>query len=281
MKNEWLIAATRDVVRKEYVALLQKALDRCPPSGRIVPALRAGDAKWAVEMAGVGDAVILPESVQDREDITVEGSCLEELLLRRKPGVVLFPATEAGKQIAAWLAGKMGLGLTADLTDFYMDQEGRLHQIRMAYGGSLQAEILCTGGGIQMATVKTRKETASVIVAGGMGAGKEGFLLLRELAERLGGELGATRAAVDAGLAPFSCQIGQSGNTVRPALYLAFGISGAVQHLAGMRESGRVVAVNTDKKAPIFRYADHAVCGDAAETARLMLGILEKRGFIC
>lgn len=276
MRNEWLVVKTRDVDVKEYEALLQRVRDRCPPSGRVVPVLWAGERKGDLMLPGAGDPIFLADDPTIRSDITLAGVRLEGLLLHRQPGVVLFPATEEGKQTAAWLAGRMGTGLTADLTDFYMDREGRLHQIRMAYGGSLQAEILCRGNGIQMATVKIQRKAASVIVAGGLGAGKEGFVLLKELAARLGGELGATRAAVDAGLAPFSCQIGQSGNTVRPDLYLAFGISGAVQHLAGMRESRRVVAVNTDRKAPVFRYADHAVCADASEIARLMLRLLEK-----
>lgn len=204
-------------------------------------------------------------------DVTLTGSVLTEMIRQEAPSIILFAADAEGKQIASWIAGKLGIGLTAELTDFKMDEEGRLHQFRSGYGASLQAEIINCNGSITMATVKVKQERASLIIAGGMGAGKKGFALLQELAELTGGVLGATRAAVDAGLAPFSSQIGQSGIRVRPRLYMAFGISGAVQHLAGMKESDRIVAVNTDRKAAVFDYADYGICGDAAETAAKLI----------
>lgn len=207
------------------------------------------------------------------------GSILAEIIEEEAPEVILFAADTEGRQVAPWIAGKLGIGLTADLTDFRMDEEGKLHQFRAAYGASFQAEIVNCNGSITMATVKVKQVQASLVIAGGMGAGKKGFALLQELAELTGGALGATRAAVDAGLAPFSSQIGQSGICVRPKLYMAFGISGAIQHLVGMKESERIVAVNTDRKAAIFDYADYGICGDAAETAaELIRQILALRG---
>jgi electron transfer flavoprotein alpha subunit len=104
---------------------------------------------------------------------------------------------------------------------------------------------------------------ASVIVTGGRGVGsKEGFRLIEALAEAVGGEVAATRAAVDAGWVSAEHQVGQTGVTVRPRLYIACGVSGAVQHVAGMDQSGTIIAINTDPNAPIFRVAHYKIVGD-------------------
>jgi electron transfer flavoprotein alpha subunit len=123
-------------------------------------------------------------------------------------------------------------------------------------------------------------EDAEIIVAGGRGlGGPENFKLAEDLARALGGAVGATRAVVDAGWYPYAAQVGQTGKTVSPKLYIALGISGAIQHKVGMQGSSVIVAVNKDPNAPIFEYSDLAVVGDVHEIApRLTQLVRERRG---
>jgi electron transfer flavoprotein alpha subunit len=120
-------------------------------------------------------------------------------------------------------------------------------------------------------------KNAGIIVAGGYGVGsKENFAVLHELATVLGGEVGASRAAVDAGFAEHARQVGQTGVTVRPKLYIACGISGQIQHTAGMDQSAMVISINTDPNAPINQIADYAINGDVMEVANKIIKYYRK-----
>ena len=135
-------------------------------------------------------------------------------------------------------------------------------------------------GPLRVMSTPRKKEqdlyNAEIIVSGGFGVGSaEGFKLLETLASKLSAGLGASRAAVNAGFAPYRCQVGLTGQIVRPKLYLAFGISGAVQHLVGMEAAETVIAVNRDPRAPIFSYADYGLVSDWEPTARRLLELLD------
>jgi electron transfer flavoprotein alpha subunit len=140
--------------------------------------------------------------------------------------------------------------------------------------GDFALEILSRQ--VRHSTVKLKD--AAVIVSGGAGiSDAEEFALLRDLANLLGGEVGASRAAVDAGLIDREHQVGQTGTTVRPRLYIAAGISGAIQHRAGMDQSSKIIAINTDPNAPMFGVAHYRIVGDAGEVLPMIIKALRER----
>ncbi|WP_312648854.1 electron transfer flavoprotein subunit alpha/FixB family protein [Aminipila sp.] len=223
----------------------------------------------------------------------------------KKPKIVLIGATNFGRSLAPRIAAALQTGLTADCTDLQLDEEGRLIQIRPAFSDHLFAHIkTITNPQMATVRYKEFKEAerniqntkkvieikayynlnskimvdeivamndfditeAEVIVAGGRGIRKrEDLAMLEELAETLGGKVGVSRALVDAGMADSASQVGYSGNRVKPKVYFACGISGAPQHVAGMKESQIIIAVNSDPSAPIFQIADYGYVGDLYE----------------
>lgn len=246
---------------------------------------------------------------------------ISNLILERKPEIVLVGATSIGRDIGPRIAAKIGTGLVADCTKLEIDPEdGKILQTRPAFGGNLMATIICPKNRPQMATVRpgvmkkaahvdnstgviekvipeieekdiTAKVVeviksgrrrvdlteAKIIVSGGRGVkGPEGFELIKALADKLGGEVGSSRACVDAGWIDSMHQVGQTGTTVRPEIYFACGISGAIQHLAGMSESKYIVAINSDKSAPIFKVCDFGIVGDLKEVIPAMIEEIER-----
>jgi len=231
---------------------------------------------------------------------------------------VLFPASVLAADVAAGLAARLEAGLNWDLTDFRLEggelvgtrtalgdtvivevgwtSTPRLGLVRsgtfdpVPSGGT--AELRDVAVSFQDFTTQARLvehlqetssgpsiEDADVIVAGGRGlGGPEGFSICEELASALGGAVAATRAVVDAGWYPYSAQVGQTGKSVSPKLYVALGISGAIQHKVGMQGSGTIVAVNKDPNAPIFDFADLGVVGDLTQIAPKLTELLRARG---
>jgi len=170
---------------------------------------------------------------------------------------------------------------------------GRLNAFDLAEAGDDQAEVVDVEVQLEEHSTKASMvqrgeqrgadvniEDADLLVAGGRGLGKaEGFELCEQLAEALGGAVAATRAVVDAGWYPYAAQIGQTGKTVAPKLYLAAGISGAIQHKVGMQASENIVAINKDPNAPIFEFSDLGVVGDLNKILpKLTEAVKAKRG---
>ncbi len=230
---------------------------------------------------------------------------------------VLFAASVLAADVAAGLAARLEAGLNWDLTDLSREGDelvgvrpalgdtvlvevGWTSSPRLALVRAGTFDPVESGGSAEVKDVSatfqdfstqarlvehlTEKATgpsiedADVIVAGGRGLGSpEGFSYCEELAEVLGGAVAATRAVVDAGWYPYAAQVGQTGKTVSPKLYVALGISGAIQHKVGMQGSGTIVAVNKDPNAPIFDFADLGVVGDLTQIAPKLTELLRAR----
>jgi electron transfer flavoprotein alpha subunit len=225
-----------------------------------------------------------------------------------KPDAILMPHTAIGKDLAPRIAARFGLGLLSDVIDVQLEDSDVIFTRPIYSGKAFEKKKVVAG--IPFATVRpnnipaqeseaaievlrlqvelkdlrtlikevVRKTSggvdlseAKVVVAGGRGVkSSEGFQPLQELADVLGGAVGASRGACDADYCDYSLQIGQTGKVVTPDLYIACGISGAIQHLAGMSNSKIVVAINKDPEAPIFQVADYGIVGDLFEVVPLL-----------
>jgi len=263
------------------------------------------------------DTVFLYDHADFREfDLINYKRNIVRLVEEVRPEILLLGATHLGRSLGPRIAVALSTGLTADCIGLDIDEQDNLIQIRPAFSGNILAYIR-TSTRPQMATIRYKvmqkrekdpgrrgevvrkdvelvdpllalvgKESSSgvniaeadVIVSGGRGLKKpEDFKILEGLAEVLGGVIGSSRPLVDDGWIGKEHQVGFSGNTVKPKLYVACGVSGSPQHLAGMRASDIIVAVNSDPSAPIFRIADYGVVGDLYEVVPKLTDELRRR----
>ncbi len=181
-------------------------------------------------------------------------------IVAEQPAAILWGSDWQSKTLAAQVAASLNLGLCADCTA--LEVEGNtLYMYRPACCGNVIAKIRCTTMP-QMATLRTKEaDSAPIIIGAGLGA-KDRLDQIKAFAEKRGATMAASRCMVDKSYLPYDLQVGLTGKTVAPKVYLALGISGAVHHIAGIRGSGTIIAVNADKNAPIFDYADFGIVAD-------------------
>jgi electron transfer flavoprotein alpha subunit len=278
-------------------------------------AIGSGVAGFAARVAPYGATKVYVADGVDRYSTEGFATILAGIVAREEPGLILFSASAMGKDLAPRLAARLDAGFAADCVDISAEG-GTVVVTRPVYAGkaftrvafnaspavvSLRAnsfpvaapaagsaetvEVAADMGDTRARVVETiagqsaRPDLteAERIVSGGRAMkAAENFRMLDELADTIGASVGASRAAVDSGFAAQSMQVGQTGKTVNPKLYIACGISGAIQHRAGMRTSKTIVAINKDPEAPIFQIADYGIVADLFEAVPAMTAELRK-----
>lgn len=302
-------------VKKSTFELLTAARGVGEPSAVVVAGQGEAQKLTAALAANGAEKIYIAET--DRTDfLSPEVDVLASLVESASPAAVLLSASADGKEIAGRLAVRTGSGWLNDVVGvaggdgitathsvfggaFIAEAKANTeHPVVTVRPGSIDAEATAGAGTEQQvevpaasgrgATVTSREPTvggdrpelteATVVVSGGRGVGSaEDFTVVEALADTLGAAVGASRAAVDSGYYPHQFQVGQTGKTVSPQLYIALGISGAIQHRAGMQTSKTIIAVNKDAEAPIFEIADYGIVGDLFTVAPQLKEEIAKR----